>query len=53
MQEVGRMEGKPTVISAVSVIVGTLGTIGMELPTKTKQTRVYFVLENLCLLISS
>ncbi|XP_073164025.1 cadherin-16 isoform X2 [Lepidochelys kempii] len=28
MQEVGRMEGKPTVISAVSVIVGTLGTIG-------------------------
>uniref|UniRef100_A0A674KCV3 Cadherin domain-containing protein n=1 Tax=Terrapene triunguis TaxID=2587831 RepID=A0A674KCV3_9SAUR len=39
MQEVGRMEGKPTVISAVSVIVGTLGTIGMELPTKTKQTR--------------
>ncbi|XP_074864649.1 cadherin-16 isoform X2 [Carettochelys insculpta] len=28
MQEVGRMEGKPTVISAVSIIVGTLGTIG-------------------------
>ncbi|XP_053905407.1 cadherin-16 isoform X2 [Malaclemys terrapin pileata] len=28
MQEVGRMEGKPTVISAVSVVVGTLGTIG-------------------------
>uniref|UniRef100_A0A452IRZ0 Cadherin domain-containing protein n=1 Tax=Gopherus agassizii TaxID=38772 RepID=A0A452IRZ0_9SAUR len=39
MQEVGRMEGKPTVISAVSIIVGTLGTIGMELPTKTKETR--------------
>uniref|UniRef100_A0A8C0GQ23 Cadherin domain-containing protein n=1 Tax=Chelonoidis abingdonii TaxID=106734 RepID=A0A8C0GQ23_CHEAB len=45
MQEVGRMEGKPTVISAVSVIVGTLGTIGMELPTKKKETRVYFLLE--------
>ncbi|XP_075796178.1 cadherin-16 isoform X3 [Pelodiscus sinensis] len=28
MQEVGRMEGRPTVISAVSIIVGTLGTIG-------------------------
>ncbi|XP_067396193.1 cadherin-16 [Emydura macquarii macquarii] len=29
MQEVGRMEGKPTVISAVSIIIGTLGTIGL------------------------
>uniref|UniRef100_A0A8C8VET2 Cadherin domain-containing protein n=1 Tax=Pelusios castaneus TaxID=367368 RepID=A0A8C8VET2_9SAUR len=27
--EVRRMEGKPTVISAVSIVVGTLGTIGL------------------------
>uniref|UniRef100_A0A8C8RA01 Cadherin domain-containing protein n=1 Tax=Pelusios castaneus TaxID=367368 RepID=A0A8C8RA01_9SAUR len=50
--EVRRMEGKPTVISAVSIVVGTLGTIGMELTTKMKLNQVYFALENLYLFIS-
>ncbi|KYO32637.1 cadherin-16 [Alligator mississippiensis] len=31
MQEVGRMEGRPTVLSAVSIIVGTIGAIGIFL----------------------
>uniref|UniRef100_A0A7M4EBV7 Cadherin 16 n=1 Tax=Crocodylus porosus TaxID=8502 RepID=A0A7M4EBV7_CROPO len=31
MQEVGRTEGRPTVLSAVSIIVGTIGAIGIFL----------------------